>query len=342
MINTNECKGTATSVAFQLVSMLISGSIILGIIWYESRLFRSLDEEPQLFSITPEKAFAFGGTPAIVEVGLTINAFSIFDTLANNFAFAGTLWFEFDPSMISLESVQKNLFEKSDMVSLSEPRIKVIGRKLFVAYDIKIKKQDNLSHVFFPFSGHQIHLVIDNIATPSELVFSSSIDSFKLHGPVSGWRVETKRVETGYSVSELKTGDTLKTIYHPRVVFTIDFALAGIRQLLIILFPLILIFYISVFTFSMNPVTNLRSIISLSSASVTGLLAFRFVIENLSPKVGYFMISDYLFFLFLGMTCIVFFVNALSLELCSRTKQYVTVVLHSIVIALLFYLLHVG
>ncbi|MBA3752528.1 hypothetical protein H0X06_07155, partial [Candidatus Dependentiae bacterium] len=114
----------------------------------------------------------------------------------------------------------------------------------------------------------------------------------------------------------------------------------GIRRLVTILFPLMLIFYISIFTFSINPITNLRSIISLSSASITGLLAFRFVIENLSPKVGYFMISDYLFFLLLGTTCIVFLVNSRSHELCARTKEFITIGLHSFVIGILFYLLH--
>ncbi len=323
--------------------MILSASIIMGLIWYESREFRSLDSDPQLLSITPEKARTFGGSPAIVTVGLTINTFSVFDTLTNDFAFTGTLWFEFDPSMTSLDTVKKVAFEKGEIVSFSELSTKIVGQKLFVAYDIKIKKKDNLSHVFFPFSGHKIHVAMDNAATPSEIVFASSIDNFKLSPiPVSGWRIHAKRVETGYSISELKTGDPVKTVYHPRVVFMVDFALGGVRKLVTILFPLILIFYISVFTLSMNPVTNLRSIISLSSASVTGLLAFRFVIENLSPKVGYFMISDYLFFLFLGTTCIVFFVNSLSLELCAQTKQYITVFLHGMVIAVLFYLLHFG
>lgn len=343
MTNSKECQRFATTVAFQLLCMAVSAVLVLGLIMYEMRSFRSFDAAPQIFSITPEKARMFGGDPALVSVGLTINNFSVFDTLANDFAFAGTLWFEFDPSMTSLDAVKKVTFEKGEVISLSEPSIKIVGQKLFVTYDIRLKKKDNLSHVFFPFSGHRIHIVIDNKAAPSELVFSSSIDDFKLaDSPVTGWDVYSKKVETGYSVSELKAGDKVKTVYHPRVLFTIEFMSKGIRQLLTILFPLILIFYISVFTFSIDPRTNLRSIISLSSASVTGLIAFRFVIENLSPKVTYFMISDYLFFLFLGASCAVFFVNARSLELCARTKEYITILLHAVVVGFLFYVLHVG
>ncbi len=342
MIEAKDCRETSTSVFFQLVNIALSASIVIGLLWYETRGFRSFDSDPQLLPITPEKARAFGGSPAFVTVGLTINNFSVFDTLTNDFAFAGTVWFEFDPSMVSLDTVKKMVFEKGEIVSLSEPITKIIGRKLFVAYDIRIKKKDNLSHVFFPISGYKIHVVIDNAATPSELVFTSSVDNFKIGAaPISAWIPYAKRVETGYSVSEVKAGDAVRAISHPRVVFTIDFALNGIRHLVTILLPLILVFYISVFTFSMNPITDLRTIISLSSASVTGLLAYRFVIENLSPKVGYFMVSDYLFFTFLGTTCIVFLVNSLSRELCGRTKKYITVLLHMTVLALIFYILHV-
>jgi hypothetical protein len=49
--------------------------------------------------------------------------------------------------------------------------------------------------------------------------------------------------------------------------------------------------------------------ISIAAGSVTGILAYRFVIANMSPKVGYFVFSDYLFFLFLTMSTLVFLVN---------------------------------
>ncbi|MBA3752548.1 hypothetical protein H0X06_07255, partial [Candidatus Dependentiae bacterium] len=229
MENSKDCRGTTTSVAFQLLWMTISTVVIWGLIIYESKGFRSFDREPQLLPIVPEKALAFGGSPAVVTVGLNISNFSVFDVLTNDFAFAGTLWFEFDPSLTSLDTVKKIVFEKGEILSISEPYIKIDGRKLFVTYDIRVRKKENLSYVFFPFSGHRIHVIIDNIATPGEIVFVSSTENFKLgHGlSVSGWRVDSKNVETGYSLSELKTGDARKVIYHPRVVFSIDFALGG-------------------------------------------------------------------------------------------------------------------
>ncbi len=96
-------------------------------------------------------------------------------------------------------------------------------------------------------------------------------------------------------------------MYHPRVIFALDYTPTGLRQLVSIILPLLLIFSLTIFTFSMDPEPYYRSILTLSSGAVTGLIAYKFVIENLSPKVGYFMLGDMLFFLFLTMTFVIFF-----------------------------------
>ena len=36
----------------------------------------------------------------------------------------------------------------------------------------------------------------------------------------------------------------------------------------------------------------------MSTGNIVALVAYRFVIESISPKVGYPMIADYIFFLF--------------------------------------------
>ena len=55
-----------------------------------------------------------------------------------------------------------------------------------------------------------------------------------------------------------------------------------------------------------------RSVV-VGPAIVTAILAYRFVIESISPKdVGYFMLSDQLFFLFLGLISLIFVVNIIN------------------------------
>ena len=154
----------------------------------------------------------------------------------------------------------------------------------------------------------------------------------------SGWTLQDEHVYSGYSTSQLEAPNKEKAIYHPRVIFAIDFNLQSLRHLFTILLPLILMFFITTFSFSMDPAYYYRSIISLSSGAVTAMLAYRFVIENLSPKVGYFMLSDSLFFLFLTACCIIFLINTKTLDLSRRSKQLATIFIHVLVVSGMFLL----
>ncbi len=331
----------ATTVLFQLVCIAIS-SLFMGLIIVGTMgTFRSSDEAPQLLPIVPKKAVQFGGTPATVKVGLTISNFSVFDIIKNEFVFTGTIWFEFDPSIISLETIKQFTFEKGEILSLSEPTTKIIGDKLFASYDVRIKKKDNLIYTFFPFSAHTFHVIIDNSASPGEMVYESSVADLVVakNAIPSGWALDDESVYTGYSTSELEAQNQEKAIFHPRVIFAIDFNLRSLRHLLTILLPLILMFFITTFSFSMDPTYYYRSIISLSTGAVTAMLAYRFVIENLSPKVGYFMLSDALFFLFLVACGVMFLINTRTLEFGNRAKQISTLVIHAGVIIMMFILL---
>ena len=330
----------ATSVYFQLACIAVS-SLFMGILILKALGgFRSFDESPQLLPITPQKVIDFGGTPATVKVGLTINNFSVFDIIKNEFILTGTIWFEFDPSITSLETIKQFSFEKGEILSLSKPTTKIVGDNLFASYDIRIKKRDNLLYTFFPFSAHTFHVIIDNSASPGEIVYASSVaDLVVAKGAIpSGWKLQDEHVYTGYSTSELETPNLEKAIFHPRVIFAMDFNLQSLRHLFTILLPLILMFFITTFSFSMDPAYYYRSIISLSTGAVTAMLAYRFVIENLSPKVGYFMLSDSLFFLFLTACCFIFLINTKTLDLSRRQKQLATILIHTFIVTSMFLL----
>ncbi len=331
----------ATSTLFQFIWIGVTSVVLLFLIYQSITDFKSLDEIPELFPITPAKAAEFGGTPAHVKVGLQISSFSVFDMINNNFALAGTVWFEFDPSMTSLETIGKFSFEKGEIKLLSPPSTRIIEGRLFARYNVRVELKTNLNQRLFPFTGHTLYIVLDNnYVSPAEITFESALKDFVLSRGivVSGWKEYDRHVYTGYSVAELEKNNKEKTIYHPRAMFAIDFGFVGIRQILTILLPLILIFFISVFSFALDPKGYYTSILTISSGSITGLLAYRFVIENLSPRVGYFMLSDWLFFLFLTMTFVIFFANTKTLNLHVRSKEFITIVLHAIVIATAVYL----
>lgn len=331
-----------TSPFFQLFFIFLTLSVLIYLIYGATRDFKGdKDVLPEILPITPTTLAQFGGFPTTVRVGLFIRDFSEFDILKNEFTFSGIVTFEFDPAVIALETLGKFSFQKGEILQISAPFTELREGLLFARYAVRVKFKTGLNHAYFPLAGYRISIVLDNyFIAPSEVVFSSSTTRFVLAPGmfVSGWKQYDKHSYTGYFEDRLDEAHTEKVVYHPRVIFAIDYVPKGLRQLVSILLPLLLVFFIVIFTFSMDPDSYFRSILTLSSGAVTALIAYKFVIENLSPKVGYFMLGDMLFFLFLTMTFVIFFFNTQTLKLSGRAKQIITIVVHAIVIAAFIYL----
>ena len=329
---------------FSIGMILLSAAILSFLLYKASTTVRSQDNVPELHSLTPEKVESFGGSPAVVQVGLYIKDFTEFDMLTNKFTFSGILWFLFDPSIISLDTLSKFSFQKGQIIYQSPPNTRIVEGKLLARYDIRVSLKTTLVYSLFPFESHVIHITLDNNAvTPGELVFESSNNNITVSPDVAttGWRLTETEANAGYSFAQLEKQPGENDVYHPRLVFSLEYAHTGLRQPLTILLPLILIFYMAIFSLAMNREKSFTSILALSTASVTALLAYRFVIENLAPKVGYFMLSDSIFFLLLIATCIVFFINMSTVRLTTASTVFLIVALHALVIGTFFYLLTV-
>ena len=126
---------------------------------------------------------------------------------------------------------------------------------------------------------------------------------------------------------ELDRHDTRRIVRHSKVIFSIDFKRSGYRFIFLIFIPIFLIFFIGLFSFAFNPEDkNSRStIMNLASASLASLLAYRFVINNMAPSgVGYFMLSDHIFNLFLVLSFIELCV-AISLVCYQKETDFVII-----------------
>ena len=322
----------------------LSGLVLSFLLYKASQTVTSLDPMPELMSITPTTIDQLGGSPGVVKVGLYIKDFTEFDMLSNNFIFSGILWFLYDPSIVSLETLAKFSFEKGEIQFLSAPSTRIVGGKLLARYDIRVKMKTNLVYTLFPFESHTLYITLDNnFVTPGEITFESSNNEFEVSPDIrnAGWRLNAMRVNTGYSHAQLEKFPSENDVYHPRAVFALEYAHSGMRQALTILLPIILTFFMAMFSFTMEPAKVYAPVLAISMGAVTALLAYRFVIENLSPKVGYFLISDYLFLLFLMATFIIFFINIGSLKVRETHKKLLIVVLHAVVIIACIYFLRV-
>ena len=274
--------------------------------------------------VTPQKIKEWGNVPTRVTVGLYINSFPALDFVNNDFVFDGILWFEFDPALISLNTVSKFSLERGEIISLSEPYTQVIDTKFFARYNIRARFKADLAYQRFPFDDHRLDIILVNrTIQPSEMIFRAYTSFFVISPSIrlTGWDISDTSVRAGMTQSVLDKYEAQKEVSYPRAVFSISLRRVGARNLLLILLPLFMIYFITLFSFAFNPKTHPGTIFGLASAGVTSLLSYRFVIEGMSPKVGYFVLSDQLFILFLAAALVEFIFAVILVRIGSLTPM---------------------
>lgn len=328
------------SAFFQFVMIIIT-SIIIGFCLYRSAtFFTSNDPSPSLQELTPKRVEQFGGTSSSVATGLYISDFISFDLVKNNIIFTGIIWFEFDPELITLDLISKFKFEGAEILEKSEPDSRIVGDKLLVRYIIKVHLTPHMSYQYFPFDDHRIYLMLVHpLTSPIDMIFNATTSDFDIKAATQafGWQLHDKQVKAGFI--EARVQEQQSTIFHPSVLFSMDYLRSGIRYALTIFLPLLAIFFISMFAFSLDTYKSSTLPITLSAGSVTAILAYRFVIENLSPSVGYFMISDYIYLLCLLVVSLVFTLSIIMKQISYILKKLIVIALHGVIAGAYIYLM---
>ena len=327
----------------QITLMVITSVILTVTIYYNLHMFDAREFMPRILQLSSEEKGRFASTAANVETGIYFYEFSEFDMIRGKFTVDLTLWFRYTPSEISLEQLEKFYFEKAEVKSRSPARTRKKGDKVITEYDMRISFAFPLSFKFFPLDDHRLDFTLINYdLSPAQInVITSNkniITSPEIH--FEGWTVFKKQAQTGYIEHAVDIAQSNEEkVMHPRIVFSIDFERAGVRQIASIFVPLIIIFFVTLFSFSIDPAdSDFYNVIAMSSTSIFALIAYRFVIETISPPTGYFTLSDYMFIFFLLATSVILFINTLGRSISGRVRSIATMVLHLLTILLFVYL----
>lgn len=331
---------------FQVVLMLITSLAVAIIIYFTLQRFQSFETHKSTTSLS-EKAVLFVSQKAevpVIESGVFVRDISNFDSVHGKFSADLLVWFHFNPSLISPELVGKFVLERAEEKNRSDAIVQVSTKDDYVVkYYVRLNYALPFNYVEFPVDDHRINFVLTNYFLDSSKARFETSEKFIILNPdiqIEGWKILQKSAQVGYLESPVSIDSPEKTIYYPRMVFGFDLERDGIRQVLSTVLPLLVIFFTALFTFAINPVdTDYYNVIALSVASVMALIAYRFVIETVSPATGYFTISDYIFLFFLILTLIILFINTLGTKISSYQKSVMTVLLHVatiVVFALLF------
>ena len=326
----------------QIILMIITAGVIAYSMYHATTFFTSSDSLPKLQKFTPQSLEHFGGNSSIISTGMYIKNFVAFDPIKNDFIFNGVVWFEYDPEVVTLLMLSKFAFERAEILEKSEPDLRNIGGKFFAEYTVRVRFKNFLSYSYFPFDDHRVNIqLINTFLVPSESIFESNQASLVVDASVSalGWNRVNQYVQNGFIEIGIKEERSINNIYYPSVVYSIDYMRIGVRYALTILLPLLAIFFVTLLAFSVNVITNSMLAITLSTGGVTATIAYRFVIENFSPAVGYFMVSDYIYFLFLFLVSIVFIIANIMPKLVYVQKLLLLITLHCMISGAIMYLL---
>ena len=324
------------------IALLFMSIIALGLCLYKPiTQFAPVDSKPGIQLLAPEN-----DTSSIVHIktGLQITDFLKFDAIKNEYTVNAVIWFAFDQKQISLENIEKFSFTKGEILKRSDPIIsKTQDNKTIALYYLRVQFATIPNYKRFPLDDHFLFLnVINNALYPTQAVFDVDSTDYQLskniHTP--GWKIVEHTVQGGYSEALVSPGTTAM---QPKAVYSIGLSKQDYRQLLLIILPLLVIFYFGIFAFSIQDIVLA---ITLILSSVAGLIAYSFVIQTLSPQVGYLMLSDYMFLLFLGTIFVIFFITALnatpehilSKKAVERIKGITLICIYIALIVLWYYL----
>lgn len=331
------------SARLQLLLLIISGLVLTFLLSGPLGEFHANDKYPGIVALTPQKIINFGGSPTFVTAGMYIRDFPKFDVVDGHFIADITVWFRFDPRLVSLNRIGKFTFERARVIHKAKPNTRIEGTKLVAQYNMRVDFNIQLDYTNFPLDDHRLNFTLTHyFLSPSDIIFKSSRSNLIVSPEIrtSGWKYIDGSVKTGYLEDKIDPQDPRSDVYHPRIVFSLDYARIGVRHILSIIIPLLLIFFLSLFTFSINPFGEKSSnIISISVAAVTATIAHRFVIERMSPAAGYFMLSDHLFLFLLLACCTVFVVNMFGGKILRSYKNGITIALHVWIVSIFLYFL---
>ncbi len=296
-----------------------------------------LEHYPIIKPITAEKLNEWGGEPATIQVGFQINNVPKFKMLEDEFSIVGNLWFLFDPELVSINTISQFSFENQITLEKSEPEVKMIKNMVLAEFDIRLTFNSELSHQSFPLDNHRLYLnLVNEHISPNEALFKCDQSEFIISKQVfiPEWAYKNLQVFTGYTEYILDTNDTQKNALHPKVLFAIDFYRAGLRHVFIMLLPLFLICAVGMMSIGAQRTIGGKAL-DINVAGAASIIAYRFVIESMSPKVSYLMIADHIFIFFLIFACIQLIYSKITYQQPPRATWIIAR-------GILFFLFYVG
>jgi hypothetical protein len=275
---------------FQVIAFLVT-VVVLAIIFYTKTIhFYGFDPLPVL----KEFPNHVSSNASSVYMGLHISSFSEFKVAKGEFAFSGSVWFQYDPRKVSLEDIKQFKLMHGELISISIPMVKRVGDQEVAQFEITAQFKNRLNYSAFPLGDHYVTIGIVNYSLPEGTILRSAPDDFEVDSSIDipGWRVLSRTVKEGL-IDRFFGKNKMHHIAQTGIFFILECKRTDPVFLITILISLLIILLVAMMAFSIEDYSG-----DLIAGAIGGIIAFRFVISALTPDdVGYFMLVDYLFIL---------------------------------------------
>jgi len=306
--------------------ILVGSSLLAYAVWYRLVvIFRPFEYQVPLHFFNPAMIKKIGCIPNEIEIGLHLQEFKTFDIIKNDFSFFGIVWFSFDPDTVFIDVLSKFDFLSATIDYKSPPIISIVNDKIVVKYYVRVSLSPQLTYVDFPLDDHYINLTLINIdLASSDVLFQSTYNNVIVSANLLqiGWDLVDRNVRAGYIELKLDTIDQQKTTTFPAVTFTFGYSRLNIRDFITLMMPLLLIFHIILFT----AVLATESSLFIIPGAVMAMLGYRFVIDAISPHVGYFMLIDTFFIICLFSATLILFIKMIETSGWYISPKLVTII----------------
>jgi len=315
---------------------LIMNCIFWSFAWVSFSTYRPVDNEYKpLTPLSTPAISQLSANPEQVDIGLIIDDFQKFDIYDNDFLFNGILWIAFNPNIVPFEAIDQIALVNGTFVEKSKASVTAVGDKAFARYAVKIAfRNTSITYKTFPADDHILHLIVTYYGTMAgDVIFKAARSNLVINDDLTpmGWGLINTQVASGYLKNTIKTESGNVNATTPGVIFYLYCQKISLSSLLTLILPLVIFFLMGLYSFAI-PYSSATARLSLTAQSIIAIVAFRFVIETISPKTGYFLVSDYFFLLFLLVSIIVFFVNLTVHD--SKILQYIFVAGINLVVAI--------
>lgn len=313
---------------FQIIAFSVASLCLVALFYKPFVDFRSHDQVPALMAYEKQNSLI------PVQMGLTIHHFMESDIIKNTVSIDATVWFGYDPKTVTREQIGQFSFDEATLEKL-QPTYAQNGPLEIASYDIQVHCKMDFNFKEYPLDDHRLWFSLKNGALPAEKYqFIVPVDAFVLacRAQIKNCRAENIVAHSGLVSQKLTLLDGQHELRASRALFSIDCNPIDMRHFLNIFLPMFLIFFLTLFSFSFGYSEHFTDVPSIAAASVPALFAYRFVIESVSPDVSYFMMSDYLFFLYLMLSLATFLCVAWALNYSAHIKKLIIIGLYAVML----------